>query len=224
MKGTPFKFKTVKGEKIQTPKGIGQYLWIAKPNTRFAENGGAGDYSATILLTEAEAAPIIEKIEALKDAALEEVRASGKKAKEADLPFGIDENTGLVKLRFKKPAESLIDGKKIKNHIAVVDAKGNLIPVGQVPNMGSGSIIKINGFMSPWYVPALGVGVSLKLRGVQVVKLNEYSGEDAKFGAEDDEDAFEFTPQAAPAGGTGSVNADRAAASESYDGSSDVDF
>jgi hypothetical protein len=224
MKGTPFKFKSIKGDKVQTPKGIGQYLYVAKPNTRFAENGGAGDYSATILLTEDEAAPIIEKIEAIKNAAMAEVRASGKKAKEADMPYGIDENTGLVKLRFKKPAESTIDGKKVKNHIAVADARGNLIPSGQVPNMGSGSIIKINGFLSPWYVPALGVGVSLKLRGVQIVKLNEFSGEDAKFEAEEDEDAFEFTPQASPAGGANGVTAHSDDAAGTYDGSSDVDF
>lgn len=194
MKGTPFKFKTVKGEKVQTKKGIGQYLWINKPNTKFAE-GGAGDYTATILLSEEDAKPIIEVIDRIKAAAVAEVKAGGKKAKETDDPYSTDEATGLIKFRFKKPAESTIDGKTVKNHVAVADAKGNLLPVDKVPAMGSGSIIKINGYLSPYYVPALGVGVSLKLRGIQIVKLNTMSGEDAKFEAEDDEDAFEFSPE-----------------------------
>jgi hypothetical protein len=220
MKGTPFKFKTVKGEKVQTKKGIGQYLWINKPNTKFAE-GGAGDYTATLLLSEADAQPLIDAIDKIKAAALAEVKAGGKKPKEVDPPYSTDDTTGLIKFRFKKPAESNIDGKKVKNHVAVADAKGNLIPVDKVPAMGSGSIIKINGFLSPYYVPALGVGVSLKLRGVQVIKLNTFSGEDAKFEAEDDDDAFEFAAESADAPAETGAAESGGSAAEPDDG---VDF
>jgi hypothetical protein len=223
MKTGPMKFQT-KGEKVQTPKGIGQYLWIDQPNTKFAE-GGAGDYTVTILLQQHEAKPIMDAIDRIREAAAAEVRASGKKPKLADDPYQVDETTGLIKLRFKKAAESNFDGKKVKNHVAVADARGNLIPVGQVPRVGSGSIIKVNGYLSPWYVPALGVGVSLKLRGVQIVKMNSFSGEDAKFEAEEIEDGFEFVPgSSGSSNGVDSGSGSGGIADVPFDGSSDVDF
>lgn len=219
----PFKFQ-VRGEKVQTPKGIGQYCYVDTPNTKFAE-GGAGDYTCTILLTQEAAAPIIDQIDKLKAAAIAEVKAAGKKVKEVDDPYSIDEATGLVKFRFKKPAESVVNGAKVKQHVAVADAKGNMIPIGQVPRVGSGSIIKINGFLAPYYVPALGVGVSLKLRGVQIVTLNSFgSGEDAKFEAEDADDAFEYVPGETSGNGVSRGGGDIGTAGGSYDGNSDVDF
>jgi hypothetical protein len=195
MKGSPFKFKTVKGEKVQTRKGIGQYLFINKPGKAFDE-GGIPDYTATLLLTEEDAKPLIDAIDKLKAEALAEVKTTKKTAREADDPYATDEKTGMIRFRFKKPSETNYDGKKAKAHVAVADARGNIIPQDKVPAMGSGSIIKINGYLSPYYVPALGVGVSLKLRGLQLVKLQSFGGEDAKFEVEEDDDAFEFNDEA----------------------------
>ena len=191
-KGAQYKFK-LKGEKIATPRGIGQFIWVNKPNTRFAEEGEAGNYEATILLSPADAQPIIDKLSKLKAAALAEVKAEKGKAKEADDPFQTDEKTGLIKLKFKKPAESTVDGKRVKNHVAVVDAKANLIPQDKMPAIGSGSTIRINGFAKPFFVPSVGVGVSLQLRGLQLLKLVSFGGgDDTDF--EKDDDGFEFTP------------------------------
>jgi hypothetical protein len=120
----------------------------------------------------------------------------------------------------------VVNGAKVKQHVAVADAKGNMIPVGQVPRVGSGSIIKINGFLAPYYVPALGVGVSLKLRGVQIVTLNSFgTGEDAKFEAEEADDAFEFVSNGETSGnGVNRGGSNPMPAGGAYDGSSDGDI
>lgn len=214
-KGAQFKFKT-KGVKVQTARGVGQFVYVDKPNTRFAEEGEAGHFESTILLPQDAAQLIIEPFEKLLAAAVAEVEeAKGKKVKVSDAPYRIDDKTGLVAFKFKKPAESNIEGKKVKNHVAVVDAKAALIPQGKIPKIGSGSTIKINGFLSPFFVPAVGVGVSLKLRGLQIVKLVEYSsGDDTNFASEDD--GYEFTAegtedQPATAAGADAAGGDDAA-------------
>lgn len=218
-KGAQYKFKT-KGEKVQTPKGTGQYIYVTKPNTRFAEEGEAGHFEVTILLTQAQANPIIEKIEKIKAAAIAEIEeAKGKKPKVADDPYQTDEKTGLIKMKFKKPAVSKIEGKEVKNHVAVVDSQANVLPQDKIPNIGSGSTVKINGFLSPFWVPAVGVGVSLKLRGLQLIKLVEFGGQDdTNFDAEDDGYEFEAADADSDAGSeAGGAAGDTAGAAQSND-------
>jgi hypothetical protein len=42
-----------------TPKGIAQYPWLSKPDTKFSEEG---DYKVNLILSKEEAIPILKQI------------------------------------------------------------------------------------------------------------------------------------------------------------------
>ena len=44
---------------ITTPKGIAQYPWLSKPDTKFSEEG---EYKVNVILTKEEASPLVDKI------------------------------------------------------------------------------------------------------------------------------------------------------------------
>jgi hypothetical protein len=56
----------------------------------------------------------------------------------------------------------------------VFDGKGQPIKVDLIPNIGGGSKLKLACDVNTWHVASVGVGLSLRLRGVQVIELVEY--------------------------------------------------
>jgi len=170
-----------------TPVGVAQYPWLSKPDTKFSE---AGDYKVNLVLTKEKALPILKQINDVFLANLEEEtkKAKGKEVKKANPPFAeeLDEEgkaTGNIILRFKSKAEY---------KPSLFDSKANSI---EDVNVWSGSEIKVNGSIAPYYTSLIGAGVSLRLRAVQIINLVEGGRSASGYGFEEQE-GYEHEPVA----------------------------
>ena len=175
-----------------TPKGIAQYPWLSKPDTKFNEEG---EYKVNLVLPAEHAKPIVIQInEAFTENLKEETKKNnGKDIKTANPPYTeeLDDNgkpTGNIIIKFKS---------KAMYPPAIFDAQGNVM---KDSNIWGGSEIRVNGSIAPYYVPLIGAGVSLRLRAVQVIEYVEGgSGSADRFGFEEVEGGF---VQEAPAAGS----------------------
>ena len=169
-----------------TPKGVAQYPWLSKPDTKFSEEG---EYKVSLILSKEEAIPILKQINEVfaENVAAESKKNGGKDIKKAPPPYmeQLDESgnsTGKVILKFKS---------KAAYKPAIFDAKG--IPMID-SNVWGGSEIKINGSIAPYYTTLIGAGVALRLRAVQVIQYVDAStGAASKFGFEE-EVGYELHP------------------------------
>ena len=161
-----------------TPKGIAQYPWLSKPDTKFSEEG---DYKVNLILPEKEAGPLVEQINAAfaENMQAEMKKQNKKELKTANPPYaqelGEDGSpTGNVIFKFKS---------KAAYKPAIFDAKGKPMIDS---NIWGGSEIRVNGSIGGYYTSLIGVGVALRLRAVQVIQYVEGSGEGAsRFGFEE---------------------------------------
>jgi len=172
-----------------TPKGIAQYPWLSKPDTKFNEEG---EYKVNLILTKKEAAPVIEQINAAfaENFKVQE-KEHGKDIKTANPPYmdELDDDnkpTGNVIIKFKSKAIYAP---------AIFDAKGNVM---KDSNIWGGSEIRVNGSIAPYYVKLIGAGVALRLRAVQVIQYVEGgTGSADRFGFEEVDGGFTQEPTAA---------------------------
>lgn len=179
-----------------TPAGVAKYPKLNKPDTKFKEEG---EYSVTLLLSEDKAQAVVEAIHEAHQEAKEEGRkkAKGKKVKEADLPFFevVDDQgneTGEIGFKFKtKASGTRKDGSRWTRRPALFDSMGQAVNPAQVEIWG-GSILKVAYTAEPFYVPALGAGVTLRLQAVQVLKLVSGGQREAKDYGFGEEEGYAF--------------------------------
>jgi hypothetical protein len=179
-----------------SPRGIAVFPKLSTPDTKFNPDG---DYKITLRLSAEDAAAMIEAAEEMRAEAMAAAKKNldkpkAAKLKFADLPFkqALDSDgneTGETEFNFKmKALVKTSDGRVKTQKPIVVDAKKK--PVAD--DVWGGSEVKVNYAMAPFFVPALGIGVSLRLRGVQVLKLVKGGASaDAMFGEEDGYEAGE---------------------------------
>lgn len=166
-----------------TPKGIAQYPWLSKPDTKFDEEG---QYKVNLILSQEDAKPLIQQInESFAQNLKEETKKNkGKDIKTANPPYSdeLDDDgkpTGNIVIKFKS---------KAIYPPAIFDAQGNVM---KDSNIWGGSEIRVNGSIAPYYVPLIGAGVSLRLRAVQVIEYVEGgTGSADRFGFEEVEGGF----------------------------------
>ena len=163
-------------------RGIAVYPHLNEPDTKFDDDGV---YQLQLSLGARDSEKLIEKIEQIRDEAYATECKERKKPKlkKADLPFQeeYDEDgspTGNWLFRIKLKAKT---AKGFDQRPTLVDAGCN--PMTE--NIGSGSEVVVDFDPRPWFVAALGVGVTLRLRGVQVIELKEFSGSSVAFQAVD---------------------------------------
>ena len=148
-----------------TPKGIAQYPWLSKPDTKFSEEGV---YKVNLIIPKADAIPLLKQINEVfaENVDKQTKNAKGKDIKKANPPYfeeldDAGQPTGNVILKFKS---------KAAYKPAIFDAKG--IPMID-SNIWGGSELKINGSIAPYYTTLIGAGVALRLRAVQVIQYVE---------------------------------------------------
>jgi hypothetical protein len=177
----------------KSPKGIAKWVTLNKPDTKYKKEG---QYRVTLLLTPEEAKPIQELIDAgieqAKKMWKDDPKLKGKKVKEADTPYAMDvdkegNETGKVKFNFTaKAGGKRKDGSEWTFRPMVFDAKGGKVPSNV--NIFGGSTVKVAYEIYPWATVAVGAGVSLRLKAVQVLELKTLGECDASafgFGEED---------------------------------------
>ena len=100
---------------------------------------------------------------------------AGKKIKEGDVPYSVNEETGAVSVRFKLKAKvTPKNGDPFEQRPAIFDAKGK--PITGDAKVGGGSKVKVAYELIPYYTAIAGAGISLRMKAVQVIDLKEYSG------------------------------------------------
>lgn len=148
---------------FKTPKGIASFPSLEK--TEFYQGKDMGYFKTKLILTPAEAKPLVE---ACKEVAVDEY--GPKKA-------------GVVSMLFKKDAdENYVFQFKSKHNPVIYDAKGKVVT--EELKIDSGSIIKVSGTFKPKQGTQ---GINAFLNAVMVVELKSYGG-DYAFDAEDAED------------------------------------
>lgn len=171
-------------ESIVTPEGIAIYPHLNRPDVYKDPNSGISgkpQYKVNLSLSSKEATPIVEKISAAKEAALGMI-PPGKKARESDDPYYNEldsegQETGRVVFKFKMNAEIKKDGRTIELSPKLFDSKGSLMT--DCDDIWGGSKLRVSADMIPYYVAAVGAGVSLRLKAVQVIELKTGGGADA---------------------------------------------
>jgi hypothetical protein len=167
-------------KKFKSQRGVAH--WPSLNRTESYKGKDTGNYTLKLILEGA-------ALEATK-AEVEEflVDTYGpKKAKLAASPFKLtkpkegsgDKPKTFITFRMKAVGK---DGDP--RNVALYDAKGN--PVKRKVNLGSGSVVKVNGTMSAFKEDP---GVAFYMNSVQIIKLVEYQSADG-FDAVEDEDGW----------------------------------
>jgi hypothetical protein len=226
---------------ITTPRGVFVWPKLNAPDFKF---NSAGAFQCKLRLVKDKAQGLIDKLQPLHDQAVEDAKAKMAEMKPADRKKAeqkwqvhplyqdvLDEEgdeTGEVEFNFKMThsGTSKKTGKPWKRVPKVFDAKGNEVklfdknrePLRNAPQIWGGTEGRISFEASPFYMPATGCGLSLRLEGVQIIVLRSGGGKSASemgFGREEDDDGFDANEQ--------SYSADEDGEGGSSGGSSDDD-
>jgi len=178
----------------------GKAMWakVFEPDTKF---NPLGDYSINIQIPEADASPMCEKLEGL-------IQETFKKAVKEKPPLKnslttqdvmtpvydreTGDPTGDVEFKFKLKAKvQKRDGSYYEQQPVVLDAKKT--PLSGDTLVGNGSRVKIAFEPIPYVMQSTKkVGVSLRLKAVQVIDLVEYGN--SATSVFDEEDGFVAPP------------------------------
>lgn len=174
-----------------TPIGTAVYPHLHAPDTAYQAEGV---YSTKLRFTgkDAEAVQkfLDEQYELSQEQAAQELVDTGKvkalKAAQAKVKAGpepyvseIDEDTGeetgAILANFKmKASGTRKDGTTWSSRPTFFDASGKEVPLGL--RIGSGSELRISCEINRYFTPALGAGVSLRLKAVQIISLQTWGG------------------------------------------------
>lgn len=223
-----------KTEIFRTPAGRAVYPKLTEPDTKFKENG---EYSVQLLLTEAEAQPIVAQCEAVRqqafDEQLEKLKAEKPKMAEAklretiklaDLPIKryeapeTGEETEFYRVNFKMAAAgtSKKTGKPWTRHPQLFDARNNPISSDGI-QIWSGSVLKVAYSLVPFFTKLVGAGASLRLEAVQIIELVSGGARDAAgYGFEAQEDGYEYHKDSGGFSAVGSEDDDAASDEEDF--------
>ncbi|UHX60257.1 single-stranded DNA-binding protein [Ralstonia phage vRsoP-WF2] len=198
--------KKQRNPSFTSPRGIARYPALNKPdygNEQFPKPDG--EYKVQLILSEAEAQPLIEKLQPLYDAAIEEGKAKFKELKvEQRKKLGALKENDLYATEYdqetEEPTGNLIfkftmqaGGKNKKGEPwsrkpALFDAKGKPLPKN-APAIWGGSEVKVSFEAAPYFIPGTGAaGLKLRLQAAQVLELvtgGQRSADAYGFGAED---------------------------------------
>jgi len=171
-------------------KGKAQWAKVFEPDTRFVPEG---EYSTQVIIPEAEAAAVCEQLDGIIQSKFQEAVKDNPKLKavlSTATPYSkeVDDNgdeTG--NLVFKSKLKARIKSKAGETYTqkpSVVDAKKT--PMDKSIAVGNGSTVKIAVEPFPYVMQSTKqVGVSLRLKAMQVIDLVEYGAPSSIFDEED---------------------------------------
>jgi hypothetical protein len=177
---------TIPATKITTPIGTAKYPWLNDPDTRFNPDG---EYRVELVVSAEDGAPLRESMISMRDKAMAEYKkAGGGKGVKACAAFPVVENEdGTFSIKAKLKAKvATKSGRSWEQRPILFDSRGT--PIKGDVRIGSGSRLRLSVEAAPFNAPAIGVGLTLRLRGVQVIEVREprsNSATDFGFGAEE---------------------------------------
>lgn len=198
-----------------TPRGTFRYPALDKPdygNEKFPKPNGS--YKVQLILSQADAEPMIAKLQPIFDKAIEDGKVefsklkveARKKLKELQVndlyspeyDKDTEEETGNIIFKFEMAASGTNAKKEPwSRKPAIFDAKGK--PLKPVPPIWGGTEGKISYEAAPYFIPGTGAaGLKLRLNAVQIIELVSGGQRDAGaygFGEEDGYEGSEGTEE-----------------------------
>lgn len=201
-------------ETIVTPKGVANYPFLDKPKTKIGDKTIEPTYSVDLIFDESE--PGVKEFKAKLDeltalgkkTILEETKdpkklATIKKFTDHQLWKPVVDDDGnevegkfLVTFKNKAEGKNLRTGETFTFRPDIRDSKRNRL---ESPGIGSGSILKVAFSWAPFTFPGKPglIGATLRLKAVQVLKLERYTGGSGDaFGEEEDGYTIDDQPAA----------------------------
>jgi hypothetical protein len=190
-----------------SPRGRAEYPYLnpKSPDTKF-KKGGEWHVKLVSDINDEQAVALKKTIDATQAETFKKAKAAHAKALSAttdtaklkklkavkvelceDLPYHVDEAEGTITFSFKKKASGeRQDGTKWKSNLPLFDAKG--APITKDIRIGGGSELKVS-YEEPegFFNPKLGAGVTLRMEGVQILVLREWSRDAASMGFQPEE-------------------------------------
>ena len=198
--------------KLTTPICKLQYPKLIEPETKFNPEGVYKAVGVIDASTAGDLADLLDDLLAKHKASLKAQDPSKKDWKLADLPYGFEEIDGspsfLIKAKMKAKGIDR-DGRAWSAAPALFDAKG--LPVkdrDSLKGMWSGTTARINFEACPFYQSAIGAGITLRLKAVQIIDLVEGGGSAQSFGFGEESGWSGAATEATPFDSTTSIPVD----------------
>jgi len=162
-----------------SPAGKAVWPKISKPETKFNPEG---TYETKLRLDAEEGGKFLQHIQQIHEEHHDlEQKKQGKTVKKHPLSIThVEEDgapTGEIEFKFTLKAQAGKPGAKWAQRPVIFDSRGGMIKPDDI-SIGSGSTIKVGYDINPWFSPALGAGITLLLKSVQVIDLKEFGGSD----------------------------------------------
>jgi hypothetical protein len=194
--------------KLTTPIARFQYPKLIEPETKFNPEGV---YKVTAAIDAADASVISDALDDLllrHKASLKAQDPSKKDWKLVQPPFGFEEVDGkpcfLVKPKMKAKGVDR-DGRAWTAAPALFDAKGQPVRDREsLRGMWGGTVGRVSFEACPFYQAALGAGITLRLKAVQIISLIEGGGNAESFGFEES-DGWTSSAEATPFDSSSSI-------------------
>lgn len=194
-----------------TPKGRAIYPKLDKADVYTDDTGRKSPptYKVDLAVPVDDGQALFDKLQGMLQAALEEHEGDSKYAEvfidEDETPFYIEEEDDetVFRFRLKEEGKNNATGDVWLNKPNVFDARGKKIE--KCPVVGGGSILKVSFEPYTWSMPStkgkgkkaqtiLKVGISLRLKGIQILKLEQYSGASAEQMGFGEEEGYSYDP------------------------------
>jgi hypothetical protein len=159
--------------KVVTPRGEARWAKLDKPDS--FQGDDKKNFSMECILSEADAQPIIDQCTDMIEKLVADMDKEPKMSPHNPWKTLDD---GRIALKFKRPhfaannnypatppIKTIVDGCVISyTGDAAVDY-----------TIGNGSIVQVGGYIRPYFVPMIGLGISLRLGAVNVITLEKYT-------------------------------------------------
>lgn len=177
-----------KPKTFTSPFGKAIYPHLTKCDVRFKPEG---EFKVDLELGEAPANNLLKILKEYQAKAVSNAKdKTGKdKIKVASLPYKKEDDKYIFKFKMKASGTNGKTGETFKQRPALFDSE--LKPINpEDTSIWGGSILRVSFQPFPWFTPALGAGVSLRLKSVQVKELVEGGGQTAEASGFDKVDGY----------------------------------
>ena len=174
--------------KIESPKG--EALWACLKEPKKWNPTDTGNYQISLVTEKEEAQDLISQCIAVREKMVDIMQDDEKDLKMSPHEPWKETEDGKIEFRFKKPHFEANDKYPASKPVPTYLSDGSKV-IWEDTNwaVGNGSTVKIGGFIRPYYVGTLGLGVTLRLSAVKIYDLQKYEtggGDDFGFGGDED--------------------------------------
>ena len=176
--------------KFESPTGEAKWACLKTP--KVWTEGEKGNYQISLMVPKEEAQDLIDQCVAMRDR-IAQIIGEGDDVRMS--PYDPWKEDGdQIEFRFKKPHFPANDKFPASRPVPTYLEDGSKVDWDNTEwAVGNGSTVKIGGFIRPYYVGTMGLGITLRLGAVKVYKLEKYTGatEDFGFGSDTSSDGNE---------------------------------